>query len=674
MGCKRAIAVRGCSCQVVQQPSTISIDAAIPIEPTPAIPPTFSPFDEPENEETQHEGEQENQGEDEEDDEDQTEQLINLNVDMANQCARIGMVIVESPMPPLWHRVPPQLERRVCLLLQEALALHAEAENVACQHPGASNDAYAYTLGIFLYTCYACIMYKPIISPDAETPAQGENGIYHQKQAKEGDAEANLRVVNTIRYRLKMAELGQWLTLMQDLRTAQEQANAVALAEHRGNLSNDGEAELRRHQKSVNKMLAGDIAGSRNALQPQPTIAGGDEYVAQITEMIATEIDQAEQIRFAKAVAKSKKFAKLHKFQPSSELVRSMLWKVNTHAEPGPSGIPNRILKKMYTIRGGIATLQRWIGMWASGLISPCTSALWNQSKIATLDCGPKEDARTGRKLRPIALSESLVKFAESCIIQHTIKEIQANMEPGNLGIATNGGALILQQIVEGYADDIENRNVMAEMNGEHGELWGVEAADLTNAYGTFLRSYAVDQTIKMYPQLAGVVYATEQCMSTTYLLRNQGRWIPIYSRRGGAQGRRLTTIMFGCWLYRTHKEAQTSEAPDVTHSAYQDDTYRVGPLKQLAASWQPWHDAITKMGGQVNLKKSEVWLPGCDQTMIDEIKGHYPSYDLPFVVDGLEMLGSVLQERNKTYIGNMEKKISKVAERLKKRLQTMPA
>ncbi len=154
---------------------------------------------------------------------------------------------------------------------------------------------------------------------------------------------------------------------MQDLQTAQEQANAVALAAHRGNLSNDGEAELLRHQKSVNKMLAGDITGSRNALQPQPAITGGDEYVAQITEMIATDIDQAEENRLTKAVAKSKKLAKQHKFQPTSELVRAMLWKVNTHAEPGPSGIPNRILKNMYTIRGGIATLQRWIGMWASG-------------------------------------------------------------------------------------------------------------------------------------------------------------------------------------------------------------------------------------------------------------------------------------------------------------------
>ncbi len=363
-----------------------------------------------------------NPHENDDEDENQPEPTIHITEDIANQCVRIGMKIAENPMPPLWHRVPPQLERRVCLILQEALALHAEAESVACQHPGAGNVACAYTYGIFLYTCYACIMYKPIISPDAETPAQGENGMYHQKQAKEGDAEANFRVVNAIRYRLKLAELGQWLTLMQDLCTAQEQANAVALAAHRGNLSNDGEAELLRHQKSVNKMLSGDIAGSRNALQPQPATAGGEEYVAQVTELIASSIDQAEKDRLATAMAKAKKLSKLHKLQPGSDLVRDMLWKINTHAEPGPSGIPNRILTRMYTVRGGVATLQRWIGMWASGQINPCTSALWNQSKIVTLDCGPKEDTRTGRKLRPIALSEPLVKFAESCIIQHTIK------------------------------------------------------------------------------------------------------------------------------------------------------------------------------------------------------------------------------------------------------------
>ncbi len=370
---------------------------------------------------------------------------------------------------------------------------------------------------------------------------------YHQKQAKEGDAEANLRVANTIRNRLKLAELGELLTLMQDLRTAQEQSNAVALAAHRGNLANDGEAEALRHQKSVNKMLSGDIAGARNALQPQQANAGGEEYVAQVTELIATDIDQAEQYRFKAAVAKAKNISKLNRFQQTSALVRDMLWKINAHAEPGPSGIPNRILTNMYTIRGGITTLQRWIGMWASGQISPCTSALWNQSKIVTLDCGPKTDARTSRKLRPIALSESLVKFAESCIIQHTINDIQAKMEPGNLGIATNGGALILQQIIEGYADDIENRNVMAEMNGSYDELWGIEAADLSNAYGTFLRSYAVDQAVAMFPQLAGVVYATEQCMSTAYLLRNQGAWVPIFSRKGWSS--RKTPDHDSVWL-----------------------------------------------------------------------------------------------------------------------------
>ncbi len=42
--CKRAIEARGCSCRVSQQPQVIFIDAAVPPEPTPAIPPTFSPF------------------------------------------------------------------------------------------------------------------------------------------------------------------------------------------------------------------------------------------------------------------------------------------------------------------------------------------------------------------------------------------------------------------------------------------------------------------------------------------------------------------------------------------------------------------------------------------------------------------------------------------------------
>ncbi len=181
--CRRAIAVRGCSCQALQQPTELFLDAAIPLEPTPAVPPTFSPIANPDNNDHQQDGDPEF-AEDDYDEENHVETTVYVPEDMANQCALIGMKIVESPMPPLWHRVPPQLERRVCLVIQEALALHAEAESVASSFPGASNSAYAYSHGVFLHTCYACIMYKPIISPDAETPVEGENGI--SPEASEG--------------------------------------------------------------------------------------------------------------------------------------------------------------------------------------------------------------------------------------------------------------------------------------------------------------------------------------------------------------------------------------------------------------------------------------------------------------------------------------------------------
>ena len=47
---------------------------------------------------------------------------------------------------------------------------------------------------------------------------------------------------------------------------------------------------------------------------------------------------------------------------------------------------------------------------------------------------------------------------------------------------------------------------------------------------------------------------------------------------------------------------------------AYQDDAYLVGSLSDIAKLWPEILHAFREGGHELNLAKSEVWIPGCDE------------------------------------------------------------
>ncbi len=320
---------------------------------------------------------------------------------------------------------------------------------------------------------------------------------------------------------------------------------------------------------------------------------GGPATIQQLTELIAEPIAEEEQQAYAAAVEIAWHNIPIVVRKPSAREVKARLKVLNCHAAPGPSGLPNKIISKLWKVRGGIGALQRWVGAWNSGRIGMKPTDLWTAAKLVALDCGEKEDAQAGRTLRPLGLADALTKLAESCAIQKEMTRLHHILEPGNLGIVTSGGALVLQNMLESWASDIElyNRNEIAQ--GHFNALYGIEAADLSNAYGTFVRSSAICSTVAAVPGLAGVLVASEQALGTRYQLHSEGEWKTIVACRGGAQGRRITTIMFAFWLQHTHQGVVAHQQGAVAAPAYQDDTYRVGLMSELAMSWPEWKTRV---------------------------------------------------------------------------------
>ena len=129
---------------------------------------------------------------------------------------------------------------------------------------------------------------------------------------------------------------------------------------------------------------------------------------------------------------------------------------LNVGAEPGPSGTRNSVLISLRSVRNGVVALQKWAAMWNSGRTCSYTSGLWTAGLSIPIDCGERPSTLTGRKLRPITLVESLVKFAEAVGLDELTEEIRKYMEPMQLGVGTPDGNIVLLRVLQSWANDIE--------------------------------------------------------------------------------------------------------------------------------------------------------------------------------------------------------------------------
>ena len=123
---------------------------------------------------------------------------------------------------------------------------------------------------------------------------------------------------------------------------------------------------------------------------------------------------------------------------------------LNAGAMPGPSGWRNSMVSIVGDAPTGVQTLAEYAKMWSTGDVTCETQWLWTAAIIAPLDCGPQPSGK--KKIRPIALAECLLKFAETCIIDECRDDVQRRFIPHQLGCGVPDGASIIIQIARGWA------------------------------------------------------------------------------------------------------------------------------------------------------------------------------------------------------------------------------
>ncbi len=220
-------------------------------------------------------------------------------------------------------------------------------------------------------------------------------------------------------------------------------------------------------------------------------------------------------------------------------------------AAPGPSGWRSSHLEGFIDAPGGIEQLRLWGELWSKGRLSDPVIELWTGQIMAPKDCGPKagSDALL-RKLRPIALEECLLKFAESSCIDDATTAIRRALVPCQVGSGTADGTVLAIGVLQQWAAAILDGP--DDPTAANPDL--ILGLDLENACGKGLRSAFVCGMNKRVPQLASLL-ATKWSRGVNAVWQRVRRpgssaleWRRSETSRGGGQGSRLMLVAFAVW------------------------------------------------------------------------------------------------------------------------------
>ena len=140
-------------------------------------------------------------------------------------------------------------------------------------------------------------------------------------------------------------------------------------------------------------------------------------------------------------------------------------------AAPGSSGWRNSYLAGFSEQQGGVAQLRLWTELWCRGRIAPAVADIWTSQVVSPKDCGPRAEDPQRRKLRPIALEEALVKFAESVAIDAAITDVLKKLEPMQLGAGTPDGTVLAVGVLRRWAQDAANEEAIAQSDADNEAL-----------------------------------------------------------------------------------------------------------------------------------------------------------------------------------------------------------
>ena len=115
-------------------------------------------------------------------------------------------------------------------------------------------------------------------------------------------------------------------------------------------------------------------------------------------------------------------------------------------------------------------------------------------------------------------------------------------------------------------------------------------------------------------------------CGKTRYCQRVDGHWRAAFTRSGSFQGSRLMMVLFCCSLLFSQDRLPPGLQNEGATLAYQDDNYIVGKLRAVSQCWELFVEAMRAGGHEINMFKSCLWIPGCDDVPKNDLPAHVQS------------------------------------------------
>ena len=525
-----------------------------------------------------------------------------------------------GPAPATMEWIPRTVRPRITTIMIKLLSESAQAAELANENEW---DAIRWRTSTLLYAAPSILLSKP------------KKQVQSDDDGKEGMKESNQRkMFKEIRRRLQLAEKGEWHKLLGNhLEDYASKTKKTKKEEDTG----EGSQRARDLQNATSRAQQGNIRGACQALVGRGLAPSNHDTVEKVKSMVAMDVTKAEHKELEDA---RRGASKLKSKVPEMTIgaVKRRIRVLKAGAAPGSSGLRNNHIRAIAAAPGGLRALTAWIAAWTKGKQGHQEMKAWNAAMIVPID-------RDGTRVRPIALTEALVKLAQGTLMERLHRKLRKNAEPcktksegiaqhiGQFSVRTPMGAEVLARIVRGWLNDRPNETLVQ--------------LDLSNAYGSVHRHFALRAVNAQLPEMSPMLAAEWASGRTHAWVQSDEGWEQLAVNRGAWQGAPHSNVAFCCALKAATSNSKLAWESGIAGGQYADDCFYHGPAGTVANNWGDLKEKLKEAGLELQDKKSAAYTPNFEDLSEDERKGLHRLLEIvPRADHPPRVLGTIAQNQ----------------------------